>query len=149
MMIVYFSIGVVDPEDDQNGIQFLKSAIATIRSYTISKGVDYVIYETKPQTFYAKCKTYRRGCNWIIRANVIQKKGCWEIRRYNGRHTITQLDSNTVAKAMKPLVESDPSIKLPKRLVEKVEVNSQSFQYMERILPNFAIVVLDNGSKDA
>ncbi|XP_015942418.1 uncharacterized protein LOC107467756 [Arachis duranensis] len=49
------------------------------------------------------------------------KKYCWEIRRYNGSHTCTRstisqdhskLDSKTVAEAIKPLVEVDPSIKV-------------------------------------
>ncbi|RYR17872.1 hypothetical protein Ahy_B03g062541 [Arachis hypogaea] len=53
-----------------------KSVIAAIQSYTISRGVDYVVYESEPQTFYAKCKTYERGCDWLIRASLIQKKAC-------------------------------------------------------------------------
>ncbi|RYR35004.1 hypothetical protein Ahy_A10g050089 [Arachis hypogaea] len=66
-----------------------KSVVTAIRSYTISRGVDYNVYESKPLTFYAKCKLYGRGCDWLIRASLIRKKGCWEIRRYNGRHTCT------------------------------------------------------------
>ncbi|RYR01184.1 hypothetical protein Ahy_B06g080056 [Arachis hypogaea] len=55
------------------------------------------------------------------------QKGCWEIRRYNGRHTCSmgtisqhhsKLDSNTIAEAMKPLVESNPSIKVKSIIVE-------------------------------
>ncbi|RYR36467.1 hypothetical protein Ahy_A09g041432 [Arachis hypogaea] len=85
-----------------------KSVVATIRSYTIFRGVDYNVYESKPHTFYAECKMYGRGYDWIIRASLIRKKGCWKIRRYNGRHTCTigtisqdhsKLDSNTVAEA--------------------------------------------------
>ncbi|RYR44843.1 hypothetical protein Ahy_A08g041119 [Arachis hypogaea] len=33
-----------------------ESVISTIKSYTISRGVDYTVYESEPQTFYAKCK---------------------------------------------------------------------------------------------
>ncbi|RYR39750.1 hypothetical protein Ahy_A09g045339 [Arachis hypogaea] len=32
---------------------------------------------------------YGRGCDWLIRASLIRKKCCWEIHRYNGRHTCT------------------------------------------------------------
>ncbi|RYR04777.1 hypothetical protein Ahy_B06g084552 [Arachis hypogaea] len=55
---------------------------------------------------------YGRGCDWLIRASLIRKKGCWEIHRYNGRHTCTmrvisqdhsKLDSDTVAEAIRPL----------------------------------------------
>ncbi|RYR01688.1 hypothetical protein Ahy_B06g080550 [Arachis hypogaea] len=57
---------------------------------------------------------------------LIQKKACWKIRRYNGRHmcsmeTILQdhskLDSDTIAEAIKPLVEFDPSIKVKSIIV--------------------------------
>ncbi|RYR13861.1 hypothetical protein Ahy_B04g070627 isoform D [Arachis hypogaea] len=127
----YANIGVADPEDGEFriGIEYCsrKSVVAAIRSYTISRGVDYNVYESEPLTFYAKCKTYGRGCNWLIRASLIQKKSCWEIRRYNGRHTCTmgtilqdhsKLDSDTVAEAIRPLVESDPSIKVKSIITE-------------------------------
>ena len=35
-----------------------ESVISAIKSYTISRGVDYTVYEFEPQTFYAKCKGY-------------------------------------------------------------------------------------------
>ncbi|RYR36057.1 hypothetical protein Ahy_A10g051113 [Arachis hypogaea] len=112
----YSNIGVPDPEDGEFriGVEYSsrKSVVAAIRSYTIARGVDYEVYESEPQTFYAKCKMYGRGCDWLIRASLIRKKGCWEIRRYNGRHTCTtgvisqdhsKLDSDTVAEAIRPL----------------------------------------------
>ncbi|XP_020979990.1 uncharacterized protein LOC110272279 [Arachis ipaensis] len=120
----YANIGVADTENGEFriGLEYSsrKSVIAAIRSYTISRRVDYVVYEFEPQTIYAKCKTYGRGCDWLIRVSLIQEKACWEIRRYNGRHicfmgTISQdhskLDSDTIAETMKSLVESDPFIK--------------------------------------
>ncbi|XP_015933132.1 uncharacterized protein LOC107459414 [Arachis duranensis] len=107
--------GVADAEDEEFwiGMEYSsrKSVVASIRSFTIAKGVDYEVYESEPQTFYAKCKMYGRGCDWLIRASLIRKKGCWEIRRYNGRHTCTietisqdhfKLDSDTVAEAIRP-----------------------------------------------
>ncbi|QHO23522.1 uncharacterized protein DS421_12g364270 [Arachis hypogaea] len=104
-----------------------KSVVTAIRSYTISRGVDYNVYESEPQTFYAKCKMYGRGCDWLIRASLIQKKGCWEIQRYNGRHTCTmgtisqdhsKLDLDTVAETIRPLIETDPSIKVKSIIAE-------------------------------
>ncbi|RYR02465.1 hypothetical protein Ahy_B06g081252 [Arachis hypogaea] len=113
----YENIGIADPEDGEFriGMEYSSknSVVATIRSYTISRGVDYNVYESEPQTFYAKCKTYGRGCDWLIRASLIRKKGCWEIRRYNSRYTCTmgmilqnhsKLDSDTVAEAIRPLL---------------------------------------------
>ncbi|RYR10223.1 hypothetical protein Ahy_B05g078696 [Arachis hypogaea] len=89
----YANIGVGDPEDGEFriGMEYIsrKTVVVAIRSYTISRGVDYNVYESEPQTFYGKYKMYGRGCDWIIRANLIRKKSYWEIRRYNGRHTCT------------------------------------------------------------
>ncbi|RYR39379.1 hypothetical protein Ahy_A09g044892 [Arachis hypogaea] len=66
----YANIGVVDSKygEFRIGMEYAsrKSVIAVIQSYTISRGVDYVVYESEPQTFYAKCKTYGRGCDWLI-----------------------------------------------------------------------------------
>ncbi|XP_025663425.1 uncharacterized protein [Arachis hypogaea] len=127
----YTNIGVADGEDGEFriGMEYSsrKSVVAAIRSFTIAKGVDYEVYESEPQTFYAKCKMYGRGCDWLIRASLIRKKGCWEIRRYNGSHTCTigtisqdhsKLDSDTVADAIRPLVETDPSIKVKSIIAE-------------------------------
>ncbi|XP_016199368.1 uncharacterized protein LOC107640357 [Arachis ipaensis] len=127
----YSNISVADPKDGEFriGMEYSsrKSVVASIKSYTIARGVDYGVYESKPQTFYAKCKMYGRGCDWLIRASLIRKKGCWEIRRYNGRHMCTmgvisqdhsKLDSDTVAEAIRPLVETDPSIKVKSIIAE-------------------------------
>ncbi|XP_015963928.1 uncharacterized protein LOC107487745 [Arachis duranensis] len=127
----YANIGIADPEDGEFriGMEYSsrKSVVAAIRSFTISRGVDYDVYESEPQTFYTKCKMYGRGCDWLIRASLIRKKGCWEICRYNGRHTCmigmisqdhSKLDSDTVAEAIRPLVETDPSMKVKSIIVE-------------------------------
>ncbi|XP_016192819.1 uncharacterized protein LOC107633733 [Arachis ipaensis] len=67
------------------------------------------------------------GCDWLIRASLIRKKACWEIRRYNGKHTCTmstisqdhaKLDSDKIADAIRPLVEADPSIKVKSVIAE-------------------------------
>ncbi|XP_025704076.1 uncharacterized protein [Arachis hypogaea] len=129
----YSNIGVANPEDGEFriGMEYSsrKSVVAAIRSYTIARGVDYDVYESEPKTFYAKCKMYGRGCDWLIQASLIRKKGCWEIHRYNGWHTCTtgvisqdhsKLDSDTVAEAIRPLVETDPSIKV-KTIIAEVQ----------------------------
>ncbi|XP_016207315.1 uncharacterized protein LOC107647780 [Arachis ipaensis] len=63
----YANIGVADPEDGEFkiGMEYSsrKSVVAAIKSYTISRGVDYNVYESESLTFYAKCKTYGRGCD--------------------------------------------------------------------------------------
>ncbi|XP_020989529.1 uncharacterized protein LOC110276761 [Arachis duranensis] len=129
----YANIGVANHEIGEFwiGMEYSsrKSVVAVIRSYTKSRGVDYGVHESEPQTFYEKCKMYRRGCDWLIRASLIRKKGCWEIRRYNDRHTCTigtilqdhsKLDSDTVAEAIRPLVQTNSSIKV-KSIIAKVQ----------------------------
>ncbi|XP_025664296.1 uncharacterized protein [Arachis hypogaea] len=175
----YANIGVADPEDGEFriGMEYSsrKSVVAAIRSYTISRGVDYNVYEFEPLTFYAKCKMYGHGCDWLIRASLIRKKGSWEIRRYNGRHTCTmetishdhsKLDSDTVAEAIMPLVESDPSIKVKSIIAEvqsrfnytisyrKVWLAKQKsiakvFGGWEDYYQAFAMVALGHDSEDA
>ncbi|RYR67017.1 hypothetical protein Ahy_A03g013234 isoform A [Arachis hypogaea] len=109
-----------------------ESVISAIKSYTISRGVDYIVYESKPQTFYVKCKGYGVECDWLIRANLIRKKVQWEIRRYNGEHmctmgTISQyhgkLDSDTIVNAIRPLIEAKPLIKV-KSIITKDQSRS-------------------------
>ncbi|RYQ82131.1 hypothetical protein Ahy_B10g100727 [Arachis hypogaea] len=89
----YANRGIADPEDGEFriGMEYSsrKSVVAAIRSFTISRGVDYDVY--------------------------------------NGRHTCTigtisqdhsKLDSDTVAEAIRPLVETDSSIKVKSVIAE-------------------------------
>ncbi|RYQ92750.1 hypothetical protein Ahy_B09g098969 [Arachis hypogaea] len=63
----YANIGVADSEVGEFRIRMeyasRKSVVAAIQSYTISRGIDNVVYESESQTFYAKCKTYGRRCD--------------------------------------------------------------------------------------
>ncbi|XP_016164550.1 uncharacterized protein LOC107607076 [Arachis ipaensis] len=106
---------------------FRKAVIMAMKDYTICRGVDYRLYESKPLIFYANCIQYGLGCDWLIRVSMIRRKYCWVIRWYNSSHTCTRatisqnhskLDSNTIAEAIKPLVETDPSIKVKSIIVE-------------------------------
>ncbi|RYR52406.1 hypothetical protein Ahy_A06g027332 [Arachis hypogaea] len=72
--------GNVAPENDEFSVRIefdsRESMIFTIKSYTISRGVDYTVYEFEPKTFYAKCKGYGARRNWLKRASLIRKMGC-------------------------------------------------------------------------
>ncbi|RYQ83524.1 hypothetical protein Ahy_B10g102234 [Arachis hypogaea] len=63
----YANIGVADLEDGKFmiGMEYSSrnSVVAAIRSYIISRGVDYNVYESEPLTFYAKCKLFGHGCD--------------------------------------------------------------------------------------
>nr|XP_025628428.1 uncharacterized protein LOC112721592 [Arachis hypogaea] len=78
---------------------FREAVIMAMKDYTIRRGVDYRVYESEPLTFYAKCTQYGSGCDWLIRDH-------------------SKLDSNTIAEAIKPLVEADPSIKVKSVIAE-------------------------------
>ncbi|XP_025616710.1 uncharacterized protein [Arachis hypogaea] len=104
-----------------------EAVIKAVKDYTIRRSVDYRVYESEPLTFYAKCTQYGSGCDWLIRVSLISRKYCWVIRRYNGSHTCTtatisqdhsKLDSITIAEAIKPLVEVDPSLKVKSVIAE-------------------------------
>ncbi|RYR49575.1 hypothetical protein Ahy_A07g036093 [Arachis hypogaea] len=94
------NISVADPEDGEFRIRMeygsRKSVIVAIRSYTISRGFDYVIYESEPQTFYAKCKNYGRRCDWsqldteesLLGDSKIQ----WEAHVFHGNNLIGSLE---------------------------------------------------------
>ncbi|XP_016195371.1 uncharacterized protein LOC107636366 [Arachis ipaensis] len=98
-----------------------------MKEYSIRRSVDYRVYVSEPLTFYAKCTQYGYGCDWLIWVSMISRKHCWVIRRYNSSHTCTRatifqdhskLDSNTIAEAIKPLVEIDPSLKVKSVIAE-------------------------------
>ncbi|RYR39809.1 hypothetical protein Ahy_A09g045408 [Arachis hypogaea] len=109
------------------GIEFgsTESTISAIKSYIISKEVDYIVYESEPQTFYAKCKGYSIGCDWLIRTSLIRKKDAskplveanpsikvkYIITAVQSRFNYT-LHFDMIADASKPLVEANPSIKV-------------------------------------
>ncbi|RYQ83925.1 hypothetical protein Ahy_B10g102812 [Arachis hypogaea] len=116
-------ISIVADGEFAVGMEFSsrKSVIKAMKEYSIRRSVDYRVYESESLTFYARCTQYGSGCNWLIRVSMISRKHCWVVRRYNGSHTCTRstisqdhskLDSNTIAEAIKPFVEADPSLKV-------------------------------------
>ncbi|RYQ89319.1 hypothetical protein Ahy_B09g096028 isoform J [Arachis hypogaea] len=129
MVVVAAEVPIVADGEFAIGVEFSsrEAVIKAIKEYTIQRSVDYRVYESEPLTFYAKCTQYRSGCDWVIRVSLISRKYCWVIRRYNGSHTCTRatisqdhskLDSITIAEAIKPLVEADPSIKVKSVIAE-------------------------------
>ncbi|XP_057744710.1 uncharacterized protein LOC130962521 [Arachis stenosperma] len=129
LAVVVVEIPMVADGEFAIGMEFSsrEAVLKAVKDYTIRRGVDYRVYESEPLTFYAKCTQYGSGCDWLIRVSMISRKYCWVIRRYNGSHTCTRatisqdhskLDSNTIAEAIKPLVEADPSIKVKSVIAE-------------------------------
>ena len=105
-----------------------EAVIRVVKCYNISKGVDYKVYKSEAMTFYYKCVWYDIDCEWLVRASFQKNKYCWEIRKYNSPHTCTRarisqdhtkLDSYTIAKCIKPTVESDSSFMI-KSVIAKI-----------------------------
>ncbi|RYR13242.1 hypothetical protein Ahy_B04g070342 isoform E [Arachis hypogaea] len=124
-------IPMVEDGEFRVGMEFSsrEAVIKAVKDYSIRRSVDYRVFESEPLTFYAKCTQYGSGCDWLIRVSLISRRYCWVIRRYNGSHTCTRatisqdhskLDSITIAEAIKPLVEADPSLKV-KSVIAEVE----------------------------
>ncbi|RYR04355.1 hypothetical protein Ahy_B06g084058 [Arachis hypogaea] len=107
---------------------FREAVIKAIKEYTIQRSVDYRVYESEPLTFYAKCTQYGSGCDWLIRVSMIdQQEVLLDYKEVCGSHTCTRatisqdhskLDSNTIAEAIMPLVEAEPSLKVKSVIVE-------------------------------
>ncbi|RYR18954.1 hypothetical protein Ahy_B03g063580 [Arachis hypogaea] len=94
----------------------------SIKRYIISRRIDYTVYELSHRHSMQNAK----GCDWLIRASLIRKKDCSEIKRYNGKHmcnmgTISQdhakLDTYTIADAIRSLDEAE-SIKVKSIIAE-------------------------------
>ncbi|KAL4319222.1 hypothetical protein GQ457_18G012080 [Hibiscus cannabinus] len=103
------------------GIQFDEKNEATlaVKEYSIKKHVDYVVVESSPKTFFAKCVKYGEGCNWKICVSKIQKKNAWVVTKYSGSHTCLRtsinqdhrkLDSNVISHHVMKLVEANPRV---------------------------------------
>ncbi|RYR45908.1 hypothetical protein Ahy_A07g031678 [Arachis hypogaea] len=75
-----------------------EAVIKAIKEYTIRRSVDYRVHESEPLTFYAKSTQYGSG------ATISQDH--------------SKLDSNTIAEAIKPLVEADPALKVKSVIAE-------------------------------
>ncbi|RYR14591.1 hypothetical protein Ahy_B04g071211 isoform A [Arachis hypogaea] len=117
-----------------------------MKDYTISRGVDYWVYESESMSFYSKCTSTSQA---------------------NGSHTCTKstifqdhskLDSNTIVVAIKPLVDVSPSIKVKSVITEvqskfnytisyrkvwlaKRKSMEKKFQKLKSIVRNFAHMV--------
>ncbi|RYR43476.1 hypothetical protein Ahy_A08g039884 [Arachis hypogaea] len=129
MAVVVAEIPFIADGEFAVGMEFSsrEGVIKSIKEYTIRRSVDYRVYESEPLTFYAKCTQYGSGCDWLIWVSIISRKYCWVIRRYNGSHTCTRatisqdhskLDLNTIAEAIKPLVEADPALNVKSVIAE-------------------------------
>ncbi|XP_072054171.1 uncharacterized protein [Arachis hypogaea] len=63
----------------------------------MAKGLQYKVVESDYRRYVGKCSGFGNGCTWLIRLSLRQRKGLWEVKRYNGPHTIKVLLNATAA----------------------------------------------------
>ncbi|RYR12821.1 hypothetical protein Ahy_B04g070154 isoform A [Arachis hypogaea] len=80
---------------------------------------DEVLLSVK--TYVGKCYEFGNGCTWLIRLSLRQRKGIWEVKRYNGPHTCLttsissdhrRLDYHVISTFIMPMVRADASVNI-------------------------------------
>ncbi|XP_057755162.1 uncharacterized protein LOC130974333 [Arachis stenosperma] len=107
----------------QVGQQFLdkEEALLSVKTYSIHRGVQYKVVESDYRRYVGKCSEFGNGCTWLIRLSLRQRKGVWEVKRYNGPHTCLatsissdhrSLDYHVISAFIMPMVRADASISI-------------------------------------
>ncbi|RYR29219.1 hypothetical protein Ahy_B01g053566 isoform E [Arachis hypogaea] len=99
--------------------QSKEEAVLMVKNYNIRRGVQYKVFESDQLKYHGKCVQFGNGCNWLIRVTMRQRKGYWEVRKYNGPHTCLatelstdhrQLDYHVICASILSLVMADAAI---------------------------------------
>ncbi|XP_016185095.1 uncharacterized protein LOC107626710 [Arachis ipaensis] len=77
------------------------------------------IAASNPARYVGKCTEFGNGCTWLIRLSLRQRKGIWEVKRYNGPHTCLatsissdhrSIDYHVISAFIMPMVRADASV---------------------------------------
>ncbi|XP_015965891.1 uncharacterized protein LOC107489651 [Arachis duranensis] len=107
----------------QVGQQFpdKEEAFLSVKTYSIRRGVQYKVVESDYRRYVGKCSEFDNGCTWLIRLSLRQRKGVWEVKRYNGPHTCLatsissdhrSLDYHVISAFIMPIVRVDASVSI-------------------------------------
>ncbi|XP_057760828.1 uncharacterized protein LOC130981239 [Arachis stenosperma] len=113
--------GTVGLTEFQVGQQFQdkEEAVLSLKTYSIRRGVQYKVVESDYRQYVGKCYEFGNGCTWLIRLSLWQRKGIWEVKRYNGPHTCLatsissdhrSLDYHVISAFIMPMVRADASV---------------------------------------
>ena len=116
-------LGLAGENELEVGQQFpdKEAVLFAVKTYSIRRSVEYKVLESDHIKYHGKCKQFGNGCSWSIRVTYRQKKGVWEIRRYNGPHTCLstslsqdhpKLDTNVICANIFSMVQADPTISI-------------------------------------
>ncbi|XP_016168196.1 uncharacterized protein LOC107610701 [Arachis ipaensis] len=93
--------------------------VLSVKPYSIRRGVQYKVVESDYRRYVGKCSEFGNGCTWLIRLSLRQRKGIWEVKRYNGPHTCLatsissdhrSLDYHVISAFIMPMVRADASV---------------------------------------
>ncbi|XP_015969910.1 uncharacterized protein LOC107493324 [Arachis duranensis] len=96
-------------------------ALLSVKTYSIRRGVQYKVVESDYRRYVGKCSEFGNGCTWLIRLSLRQRKGIWEVKRYNGPHTCLatsissdhrSLDYHVISAFIMPMVRADASVSI-------------------------------------
>ncbi|XP_015948295.1 uncharacterized protein LOC107473255 [Arachis duranensis] len=81
--------------------------------------IQYKVVESEYRKYFGKCKKFGNGSTWLIRISLCQRRGIWEIERYNGPHTCLatsissnhkSLDYHVISAFILPMVRADAAV---------------------------------------
>ncbi|XP_052114421.1 uncharacterized protein LOC107480580 [Arachis duranensis] len=96
-------------------------ALLSVKTYSIRRGVQYKVVESDYRRYMGKCSEFGNGCAWLIRLSLLERKGIWEVKRYNGPHTCLatsissdhrSLDYHVIATFIMPMVRADAAVNI-------------------------------------
>ncbi|RYQ95580.1 hypothetical protein Ahy_B08g090934 isoform B [Arachis hypogaea] len=96
-------------------------AVLSVKTYNIRRGIQYKVVESDYHQYVGKCSEFGNGCTWLIRLSLQQRKGIWEVKRYNGPHTCLatsissdhrSLDYHVISTYIMPMVRADASVSI-------------------------------------
>ncbi|XP_016168777.1 uncharacterized protein LOC107611355 [Arachis ipaensis] len=96
-----------------------EEAVMSVKDYSIRRGVQYRVMESDHLKYVGRHKEFGNGCTWMICVALRQRKGNWEVRRYNGAHTCLatsissdhrQLDYYVICVRIYLLVRADAAV---------------------------------------
>ncbi|XP_015936361.1 uncharacterized protein LOC107462298 [Arachis duranensis] len=99
--------------------QTKEEAVLSVKDYSIRHGFQYWVIESDHLKFHGRCKKFGNWCTWLIHITHRQRKGTWEVRRYNGPHTCLatsissdhrQLDHHVICAKIFPLARADAAV---------------------------------------
>ncbi|RYR05599.1 hypothetical protein Ahy_B06g085446 isoform C [Arachis hypogaea] len=97
------------------------AGMTEFQTYSIRRGVQYKVVESNYRRYVGKCSEFGNGCTWLIRLSLRQRKGIWEVKRYNGPHTCLatsissdhrSLDYHVIATFIMPIIRADASVNI-------------------------------------